>query len=542
MQQASHNDMRGLYLAALLLLLPSLAQAADLYVDKDSIGGTCSDAYTRAENTISTPFCTIERGDNQVEAGDTVYVRAGTYEVDVSLDKDGTSWSAPITWKAYPRRTTYIIGQSAVGAVLLWGDYLIFDGFDVTSVTTPAANGGKGIWARVDHAKIIDNYVHGIKHEAITTASTSYSIADVQILNNHVYQSQYGIRTNGTEHLVRGNTVERPYFFYLDTEQSDCDYVRFFGDNLAFINNRFIGAVDAEVHNATARDACTAVDDPYPCCTGVDTGCWGHLDGMQNYAGISTENVLIQGNVFELFDQGMETAYQDDSNWWIVRNNVFRDSLDAGSGYGMIIHGLQHIYVYNNVFYNLIYRGVYAVTSTAVPDYILIKNNIFHTLDRSYSYEAAASYSAADYNDRYNCTEVPLPSAGAHDITSDPLFYNLSGDDYILQSNSPAIDAGSWLTTISSATGSGTSFDVGDAGYFWDGNGVTDGDVIRFQGGGTRTITDITGNTITVDSSVSWTLGDGIAPDFHGAMPDMGAYEYTPGNLMGVTVLGVTVQ
>jgi len=523
--------MKTFALALALLLLPvsAFGQVKTLYVDGASLGGACSDAAgnTRATNSITTPWCTIEVADGLVLAGDTVLVRAGTYTVAVfSLDKDGTAGNW-IYWKSYQRRSTYLVGM-----VKLNGDYLQFEGFDVTNNTTPGSNTGRGIWAQASHAKIIDNYVHGIKHEAISSGSTTNAITDIEITENHVYQCQYGIRTNGTEQLVQNNVVERPYFYYLDTEVSDSDYSRFNGSNQVWRNNYFFGAVDSEIH-PIEHETCAGVDNPYPCCTGAHpttNGCSAHVDCFQTYdTAVGKENVLFEGNTCKNFDQGLESAQEVDEDYWIIRNNVFRQNLAAGSGYGMILHGIQNIYIYNNTFYDITYRGVYAVTtSTVVPDYILIKNNIFHTLDRAYSYEAAAANSLGAYNDRYNCTETPLPvGAGATDITSDPLMVSPATGDFNLVPASPANNGGSWLTTITTATGSGTSFTVADAGYFWDGQGVTTGDVIRFQTSlERRTITDITGNVITVSQSVSWTTGDGIAYNFTGTLPDMGAKEY----------------
>ena len=113
-------------------------------------------------------------------------------------------------------------------------------------------------------------------------------------------------------------------------------------------------------------------------------------------------------------------------------------------------------------------------------------------------------------------------------IIADPLFTNPASDNFTLRSTSPAIDAGTWLTTITSPAGSGKSFHVNDASYFYDGYGISgeNGDSIKTESGEEATIIEIIGNRITVDRIISWTNGDGLALKYYGSSPDVGAQEY----------------
>jgi len=104
---------------------------------------------------------------------------------------------------------------------------------------------------------------------------------------------------------------------------------------------------------------------------------------------------------------------------------------------------------------------------------------------------------------------------------------------FALTSGSSARAAGIDLTTITSATGSGTSFVVEDATFFrddmgWSAQGIT-GDSINIAGT-VRTVSEVdyATNTITVTSSVSWTMGDEVNLDDYmvGAAPDAGAIPY----------------
>jgi hypothetical protein len=112
-----------------------------------------------------------------------------------------------------------------------------------------------------------------------------------------------------------------------------------------------------------------------------------------------------------------------------------------------------------------------------------------------------------------------------------------SPPDFQVESGSPALEAGTWIAYITSATGSGASFVATNAAAFWPGTTAAwrtiPGDRIQFQGvgfaqiGGTQyaDITAIDGNTITVASSItSWTNTQGIAIPYSGPAPDVGAY------------------
>jgi hypothetical protein len=126
------------------------------------------------------------------------------------------------------------------------------------------------------------------------------------------------------------------------------------------------------------------------------------------------------------------------------------------------------------------------------------------------------------------------------DTQGNPLFMNATGalgdpmdasyPDMHLSLGSPCIDAGGALTTIASSSGAGTAFVVTDAGYFMDGWGIEGvlGDEIQIVGTSQKariTRVDYGTNTITVSSSLTWTLGQGISLAYAGSAPDAGAHE-----------------
>ena len=63
--------------------------AANYYVDTASLGGACSDVASGT--ALSSPWCTIQKAANTAVAGDTVYVRGGTYREVVTPANSGTA-------------------------------------------------------------------------------------------------------------------------------------------------------------------------------------------------------------------------------------------------------------------------------------------------------------------------------------------------------------------------------------------------------------------------------------------------------------------
>ena len=103
--------------------------------------------------------------------------------------------------------------------------------------------------------------------------------------------------------------------------------------------------------------------------------------------------------------------------------------------------------------------------------------------------------------------------------------------DFTLKPDSPCIDKGVFLTTITSASGSGRTFTVKNAGFFYDGWGIPgeSGDIIQLEGqNDIAKIIDVDyeTNIITVDSSLSWKQGQGLSLAYSGSSPDLGAWEF----------------
>jgi hypothetical protein len=194
-------------------------------------------------------------------------------------------------------------------------------------------------------------------------------------------------------------------------------------------------------------------------------------------------------------------------------------------------------YVYFNTLFNnswdnyaTIRAGIAFVNSSGQCKNNSIKNNIIYANregDFSYHKNSALNQKIINnWNDTDGDPKFINPSL------STPFNENLP--DLRLRSDSPGIDKGTWLTTITSNSGTGNSFVVNDSDYFMDGWGMQElgvlGDIIQLEGRTKRvriTNVDYNSETITVNETLNWVKGQGVSLSYSGSAPDIGAYEYS---------------
>lgn len=234
-------------------------------------------------------------------------------------------------------------------------------------------------------------------------------------------------------------------------------------------------------------------------------------------------------------------------------------------------------YVFNNTVYDAGYSGIgIRSTSGGIADYLSYLNNIIvvdaltadqnelvwveegGTNNTNITIDCNLWWSLGGNPSAYTLWETPDDDTdmtwanwksdgwGGNDIVDNPDFVDTT--DFELEEGSPAIDAGTWLTNVTSASGSGSSVNVSntyilhsDFGLVDEDGSAIDGMLISFydatNGRQDREITDIDyGGQITLDSSTTWIYNASypndpdyttqIALRFYGSAPDIGAVEY----------------
>ena len=213
------SSMRRLSVATLIAtavlsgsLTPAVATAATYYVAKT---GSDSKSCTSAQST-SSPKRTIRSGISCLKAGDTLYVRAGTYAEPISSSAitlpTGTSWSNAPRIAAYSgEKVTLTRGSSArvLNLQSSYVKYIVFDGFVLDA--TGAENGIK-IQAGAHHVRIQNCEVkNSVGHGIRITGGTQTHHNEIRRCDVHGHGKDlhydHGIYIAASDNLVEDCTV-----------------------------------------------------------------------------------------------------------------------------------------------------------------------------------------------------------------------------------------------------------------------------------------------------------------------------------------------
>ena len=431
---------RCLFLTIILILFSLLAVntfATTYYV---ATTGNNADPGTEAE-----PWATLSHAESNVNAGDTIIVRGGTYNERLIIDVSGTSGNL-ITFQNYSGETVIIDGQDTIpsnnwnGLVHIYGSYITIDGFEIKrsngqGVITEGDYAGGGDYVTIKNCTLHHHFRSGIFFQDYA----DYCLAE----DNVVYQNAQDYFSVGTwsagisnrkcsNMIVRGNAVYQNYGegIMMDKRSHDCTVE----ENVIYENRA------VELYCNCVKDIIVRNNLVYGT---TDTTYWR--------SGAPSQGIVIQNEQDYCFSENYDGGHKIYGN---LVANCGRSFMIWESPYAGTFQGIS---VYNNTFVEANYPSGTTV-AIGIQDTVstfIFKNNI---IKQTAGTMADVPSSGITMNYNLWSREPENDAKGANDPTYTPLLTktsgwnslnsgDLDGSEFALQTTSPAIDVGVNLGT-----------------------------------------------------------------------------------------------
>jgi hypothetical protein len=485
--------------ATLSLTVNAASSGATFYV---SPSGSDSNAGTQ-----SSPWRTIQHAADSVQAGDTVYVLAGTYNESVTIAVSGSAAAGPVIFSSYPGQTAIVdgtgltvSGSNTQGLFNIEDEsYVTIEGFEIQNYQTSSASATPaGIWVTGSgsNIQILNNIVHNIVTTsekdgnafgiAVYGSEAPASIDSITISGNQVYDLKTGnsetvnVDGNVTNFVISGNIIH-------DNDNIGIDAIGFEGVSP---DPTYDYARNGEISGNTVYNI-SAINNP-------GEGNQYDADGIYVDGG---SQIVIERNLSYNNDLNIEVASEHSGHYATyvtVRNNLVYAANSVGisiGGYASNVGGTQNCVIVNNTLYgddtqntgsgefqvqyyatnnifenNIVYatsQGLFINNYTnSEPNPVTVDYNLYYSslsassasfLWNGTSYTGFASYQSGTGND-------------SHSSYANPLFVSLGTPPNLqVQSTSPAINAGTDLGTTEVGTVDyagnprvlGTTIDIG---------------------------------------------------------------------------------
>jgi parallel beta-helix repeat protein len=460
------RSLQGLRLIAIVpmfsVLLLTPVQAATYYI--------ATNGDDNNPGTQDQPLATLNQAARKVAAGDTVYVRKGTYTFSGTqyIGSVGTS-SEPITYQAYPGEEgkVKLDGSKmpyANSVVNVAGQYNVFKGFEIqdSKFIGIVSWGGK-------HIKILNNTIHDSYKDAIFVGITSdfTSTTDILIDGNTAYNNALINRDNN------GNSIGTEYPAIINS---------FGASNVTITNNRVYKNYGIGIDFILTKGGLAAknvVYDNYAANLYLDNA--SDVTIEQNFI-CTTNDKKFYWRGWPLNNQpagGIQVANEpyaisNPSERNTIRNNIVVGGY-AGFYYGSYGKGggLKNFVIANNTFYKATNTMLF-IDNDAGHTNNWIANNIFYQTDGATMTNLTATNSGLGFQNNLWYGGGAGAAAGSGDVKADPKLSNpgtTTDGDYKLQAGSPAIDAGIQLKEVvpndyaGSSRSRGRGYDIGAFEY-----------------------------------------------------------------------------
>ena len=448
----------------------AVAHAATYYV---ATNGSDLRSCSQAQSS-STARLTLNSALTCLKAGDTLYVRGGSYDESLLTNiyynagngfPSGTSWSNKVRIAAYPGETVWLTPSSGSHVLFLQVDehYVEFDGINMDGrnvtdgpVSVAMFGATQPHHIRIQNAQIIgrtDDSGAGWAQSPVELAAKTPTVTGgIELLNLTIHgggrpgstnpDNGYGIYVSAPNNLIEG----------CDIYDNKGAGIMLYNDDGAFPDNNIIR--NNRIHDETR---------------------WGVSGQAQGICVCNGSNNQIYNNL-------------------IYDNSAGNSTWDAA----IALSGSGYAQVDNNTLYGNSGWGI--VVGTSTPGTI-IRNNISYG-NRLGNY---ADYGVGTYQ--------------SNNLFTDPRFNDPGGRDFGLRSDSPAIDQGAYLGDVlfdllGNSRPQGNGFDIG--AYESGGSAVSAPVVsppVTPPPSGSGASPDATripdASSITDNSLAVWTIGSG---------------------------------
>ena len=394
---------------------------------------------TTGDGTQSKPWRTIQKAANNVDPGETVLVRAGTYSESVVMERSGTA-SNYITFMPYQSEQVILNGNGTRSNLITIEDtnYIRIKGFTFTN--TVYSSTGAGVYLMgADNCIVEDNLflnVGGVAAILMRYGCENSLIQRNEILVNIELTNRitgiYWWKVGGGQ-VIRDNTITGTTVWIWDGFGGGPENEEGYLCNSDFYNNTMVFA-------------------DYK--TGVPDDGWDRDDGMQPEG--SDINIRIWNNWIENGNIGIALCPTITGPAYVFRNVIF-DSFWEQYKLGDNSHG--RIYMYHNTYYTSRGGDGYKQTNSGLGN-IVSRNNIVYagryvfefggvtnaTMDFDYdSIYTTSSDRFVKWGSTYR-TLSAFQSAQNQELNavsvSDNRFVDEDSGDLHLDADSPCIDAG----------------------------------------------------------------------------------------------------
>ncbi|MGF1450747.1 MAG: right-handed parallel beta-helix repeat-containing protein [Opitutales bacterium] len=498
---------RWLLGASVFLFISSNAMAATYYV---ATNGDNSNS-----GTINSPWATPHYGVNQLSAGDTLYIRGGTYNMPSTLEipVSGTA-GAWVTVAGYQNEMPVLdfsVLTGGDGIVIRQQDYVRLEGVRVEQVGESGLSGNlmRGIYInRSNNIDILYNEIYLIKNAGLRVyAGPGNPLNEnIRFIGNYIEEActetyrkpgETGVILGEHLNMLRTRNGEIAYNEITGGTKESIDV--YVGNNGVVVHNNYVHDVKFRpyyVDNYTTQQFNIELHSNIGCRV---------LNGNSEGLAVNTEDgILVSGvnvhhNLF--FD---------------VENFGFKVQAQNKGGAGESVRDVQ---VWNNTFYNCSFKsknatigiGSFGLEATENFFNIDIRNNIIGKPGGTCIQNLQnVDLAAKNITIAYNLFDGPSQVLGTNFIMADPQFVDPANADFSLQASSPAIDAGDPDPFYNDPDG--TRNDIG-AFYFDQSGGIADdfesGDLSGGTGWADASWADVGNKPATVQSAVVPAAGSG---------------------------------